>query len=94
VNGLPTIFDDDGKPLNDNVCQVTVTSLLISPNCYLTGLNPSFEVIQANAFDPAYANSLIYKTTNDWVALPGDYVGELLAGRGPTPREAETERGR
>jgi len=76
VNGLTAIFDDEGKPLYDNVRKAPVTSPLISPTYYLTGLNPGFEVIQANASDPAYSNNGVYKTTNYWVALPGEDVGK------------------
>jgi len=76
VNGVTAIFDDEGKPLYDNVRKAPVTSPLISPTYYLTGLNPGFEVIQANASDPAYSNNGVYKTTNYWVALPGEDIGK------------------
>jgi hypothetical protein len=76
ISGVTSIFDDAGKPLFDNARGSTVAEPLISPAYYLTGLNTGFEVIQANATDPNHVNNAEYKTTNYWVALPGESVGK------------------
>ena len=74
VNGVTGIFDDAGHLLYDNVRHTNVTSALINPNHYLTGLNPGFELITA-APNASYPNNTVFTTTNFWVALPGEAVG-------------------
>ena len=69
------IFDDAGHLLYDNARNANVTTPLIDPSYYLTGLNPGFEVVQASTNGGAYPNNSVYNTTNYWVALPGETVG-------------------
>ncbi len=73
------IFDDAGNLLTDNVRKAAVNAPLISPAYYLTGLNPGYEVVLANPGTPNtstyYPNNTAFTTTNLWVALPGETVG-------------------
>ena len=74
------IFDDSGNLLYDNVRKADVTSPLLDPSHYLTGLNPGFEVILARDSSlehPAltFPNNTKFTTTNLWIALPGEPVG-------------------
>ena len=74
INGVTAIFDDAGKPLYDNVRKANVTSPLIDPSTYLSGLNAGYEVVQATP-STTYPNNTVFTTTNFWVALPGEAVG-------------------
>ena len=74
INGVTGIFDDAGKPLYDNVRKANVTSALLNPGHYLTGLNPGFEVVQAIP-STTYPNNTAFTTTDMWVALPGEAIG-------------------
>ena len=51
-----------------------ITTPLISPSLYLTGLNAGFEVVNANK-STGGANQSLFTTTNYWVALPGETLG-------------------
>jgi hypothetical protein len=74
VGGVTGIFDDAGHLLYDNVRRTNVTSAFINPLHYLTGLNPGFELITA-APSVTYTNNTKFITTNFWVALPGEAIG-------------------
>jgi hypothetical protein len=79
VNGVTGIFDDNGVLLYDNARKANVTTPLISPSYYLTGLNPGFEVVLANpgtsGSSTYYPNNAVFTTTDLWIALPGETVG-------------------
>jgi Divergent InlB B-repeat domain len=74
INGVSGIFDDAGHLLYDNVRRVNVTSALLNPSFYLTGLNPGYEVITATP-SSSYPNNTVFTTTDFWVALPGETIG-------------------
>lgn len=75
TNGSQTgIFDDAGHLLFDNARNANVTSPLISPSFYLTGLNPGYEVVTATP-SVTYPNNNVFTTTNFWVAIPGEAIG-------------------
>lgn len=74
--GVTGIFDDAGHRLWDNVRQVRVASPLLNPKHYLTGLNPGFEVISTNTSGGTYPNNIFFNTTDYWVALPNETVGQ------------------
>lgn len=76
VKGVVGIFDDAGNPLFDNVRKENVATPLLSPAYYLTGINAGIEVIQANASGVGRANNAEFRTTDYWVALPGETVGK------------------
>jgi len=72
------IFDDHGDLLFDNARKSSVTTPLLNPGYYLTGINPGFEVILANPGVPGskadFPNNTVYTTTDYWVALPGEAI--------------------
>jgi hypothetical protein len=81
------IYDDAGNLLISNVGGGNVTSALINPAHYLTGLNPNFEVYSAAtgaftsnnsgaAASGPYTNNTNFTTTDFWVALPGEIIGD------------------
>ena len=74
INGVTGIFDDAGNLLYDNVRKANVTGALLNPSHYLTGFNPGFEVVQAIP-STTYPNNTVFTTTNLWIALPGEPVG-------------------
>lgn len=74
INGVTGIFDDAGRLLYDNVRKASVKSALINPSSYLTGLNAGYEVTLAVP-NANYPNNTVFTTTNYWVALPGETVG-------------------
>ncbi len=75
INGVTGIFDDAGNLLKDNArSNANVTTALLSPSFYLTGLNPGYEVITASP-STSYPNNAVFTTTNFWVAVPGETVG-------------------
>jgi hypothetical protein len=80
------IYDDAGNLLINNVGGGYVTSALLNPAHYLTGLNPNFEVYSAAtgpfpsnysgaAASGPYTDNTKFTTTNFWVALPGEGIG-------------------
>jgi len=74
-NGVTGIFDDAGVLLKDyQRSGRNITTPLISPSLYLTGLNAGFEVVNANK-STGGANQSLFTTTNYWVALPGETLG-------------------
>jgi len=75
INGVTGIFDDAGNLLKDNArANANVTTALLSPSFYLSGLNPGYEVVQATP-STSYPNNAAFTTTNFWVAVPGETVG-------------------
>lgn len=74
INGTTGIHDDAGNLLYDNVRGASVTSPLLNPLHYLTGLDPGFEVLQTTQTS-TYPNNATFTTTNLWIALPGEVVG-------------------
>ena len=81
------IYDDAGNLLISNVGGGNVMSALINPAHYLTGLNPNFEVYSAAtgafpsnnsgaAASGPYTNNTKFATTDFWVALPDEIIGD------------------
>jgi hypothetical protein len=68
------IYDDAGVLMYDNVRETNITSAFLSPSMYLTGFNPGYEVIGTTP-SGTYTNNTVFTTTNFWVALPGEAVG-------------------
>ena len=74
MNGTTGIHDDAGNLLYDNVRHANVTTALLNPAHYLTGFNPGYEVVQTTGTS-TYPNNSVFTTTNLWIALPGETVG-------------------
>jgi hypothetical protein len=75
-SGVTGIFDDAGARLIDNEnAGRTITTPLISPSLYLTGLNAGYEVVDITTLGRASANNSLFTTTNYWAALPGEATG-------------------
>jgi uncharacterized repeat protein (TIGR02543 family) len=75
ISGVTGIFDDSGNRLWDNVGNKSVSTALISPSLYLTGMNAGYEVVDVTTAGRAYSNNSLFNTTNYWVALPGETTG-------------------
>lgn len=74
-SGVTGIFDDSGTRLWDRVRNVAVSTPVLDPSYYLTGLNPGFEVVTTNTSSGTYPNNTAFTTTNLWMVLPGEAVG-------------------
>ena len=68
------ICDDNNQLLYDNARHANVTAPLISPSYYLSGLNAGYEILLAKP-SSTYTNNTNFTTTNYWVALPGETIG-------------------